>query len=347
MRRFQKIPPLDPPLQRGGGGRAPFSRKRRRQSPPLIKGGGLLLLFVKGGGLLLLFLLSACSARAPENGTGRYCLYFLDGGLTDGNWSAAAGEGALREENSAVSPGGAPLETAEALLAELLRGPKSENLRPAIPAGTKLSSLDLRGSRASVDFTSPYASLSGVSLTLADYAVALTLTQIPEISLVQITVNGQPLAYRDRQLFTARDVLLAPEGDVVGTVEVRLYFPNANGELTPEERVLSLYEGDTQVEAVAQAAEGVPESRELSAAFPEGFRGVRSVRLEEATCFVNLSAALLEAVPGPALSTALYALDLSLCSLKNVKDVRYLVDGEFLDAYNGVQLTEPYAMAGE
>ena len=262
--------------------------------------------------------------------------------MTDGNWNAAAGEGALCAEESGVSRNGDAAETAEALLTELLQGPKSEHLQSTIPAGTKLASLELRGSRASVDFTSTYASLSGVSLTLADYAVTLTLTQIPEISLVQITVDGQALAYRDRQLFTARDVLLAPEGDVVGTVEVKLYFPNGNGELTAEERVLSLYEGDTQVEAVTQAVESGPENRELSPAFPDGFRGVRSVRLEEATCFVNLSAVLLEALSGDTLSTALYALDLSLCSLKNVKEVRYLVDGEFWDAYNGVQLTEPY-----
>ena len=112
--------------------------------------------------------------------------------------------------------------------------------------------------------------------------------------------------------------------------------------MTGEDRVLSLYEGDTQAEAVAQALESGPESRELYPAFPDGFR-VRSARLEEDICFVNLSSALLDSVPGDSVSAALYALDLSLRSLDNVREVRYLIDGEFTRSYNGVTLMEPYA----
>ena len=100
--------------------------------------------------------------------------------------------------------------------------------------------------------------LSGVELTLADQAITLTLTQLPDILSVQITVRGQELAYRSKQVFTARDVLVAPEGDVVGTAEVTLYFPDESGVLQPEERTLELYEGDTQVSAVARALENGP-----------------------------------------------------------------------------------------
>ena len=88
-----------------------------------------------------------------------------------------------------------------------------------------------------------------MELTLADQAITLTLTQLPDILSVQITVRGQELAYRSKQVFTARDVLVAPEGDVVGTAEVTLYFPDESGVLQPEERTLELYEGDTQVSA--------------------------------------------------------------------------------------------------
>ena len=294
-------------------------------------------------GLCLLAALSGCagrleSGRIPE----RYSLYFLCADLTD-----AAGDGALQPVDSglAVSPDAAPDDTARALLSALLRGPESDAYRNALPAGTLLNSVTLEGSRAAVDFSRAYGSLSGISLTLADYAVTLTLTQIPEISMVRITVGGQTLDYRDRQSFTARDVLLLPDGDVVGTVTVPLYFPDASGELVPEERTLNLYEGDTQAEVVARAVENGPDNRDLYAAFPEGFR-VRSAWQEGDTCFVNLSSALLETLPENAnLSLALLSLDRSLNALESVEEVRYLVDGEFLDRYGGVRLMEPYEAA--
>ena len=102
-------------------------------------------------------------------------------------------------------------------MAELLKGPLNETLKSPIPSGTTLLSLKVEGTRAFVDLSLAYSTLSGVALTLADCAITLTLTQLPEILSVKITVRGQELAYRDRQVFTTRGVLLAPEEDVVGT----------------------------------------------------------------------------------------------------------------------------------
>lgn len=287
-----------------------------------------------------LFLCGCAAPNAKSDAPDVYELYFLRANLKE-----AAGDGALQSFDSGVSviDGADPLETANALLLALLRGPDGDSCVNPIPKGTALNSVTLKGSRASVDFSAPYSSLSGVALTLADYAVTLTLTQIPEISMVRITVNGQTLDYRDRQSFTARDALLVPDGDVVGTVTASLYFPDASGELVAEERTLNLYEGDTQAEAVVEAVEAGPDNRELSAAFPDGFP-VRSAWQEDAICFVNLSSALLETLPETAnLSLSLAALDRSLRSLDSVREVRYLVDGEFLDRYGGVSLIEPYA----
>lgn len=287
---------------------------------------------------ILCLLPSGCASSGRGRGEPEhYLLYFTVRDLTE-----AAGEGALRavESDLPAVEGADAVSVAEQLLSTLLRGPEEEDLDSTLPPRTALRSLELRGSRALVDFSSAYGSLSGVGLTLADYAVTLTLTQIPEISLVQITVDGQDLAYREKQSFSARDVLLQPEGDVVGTVTAVLYFPNADGDLVGEERRLSLYEGDTQVEAVVQAVEGGPENRELGAAFPEGFR-IRGVWQEEDRCLVNLSSALLDTLDTPP-SMTLDALERSLRSLDGVRDVRYLVDGEFLREYGGIRLAEPY-----
>ena len=266
-----------------------------------------------------------------------YVGYFREADLAE-----SAGGDALRAEPVSVE-GGNTVRTAQQLMEALLAGPQDETLQSTIPAGTQLLLLNVEGGQARVDLSSAYANLSGIRLTMADYAIALTLTQLPEIFSVKITVRGQELAYRDKQIFAARDVLLSPRGDVVSTVTVQLYFRSEAGELVPEERVLELYEGDTQVGAVVRALENGPEEDSLSAVMPENFR-VRSVWQEEDVCYVNLSSAQLEDLPETdALSAAMLSLQRSLCSLESVQEVRFLVDGEFARSYGPVNIAQPYS----
>lgn len=273
--------------------------------------------------LIPLLLLTGCAREEPERTA--YLLYFQEADL-----SFSAGEGAFRTENVYLSDDEiqSSRQLAEALMGELLKGPAGEALKSPLPAGTSLLSLELTGDRATVDLSAAYNTLSGVALTLADSAIAMTLSQVPEISSVQITVRGRELAYRERQVLNIREVLLTPEEDVVSTVDARLYFLNQEGRLIPEARTLELYEGDTQVSAVAKALESGPENRDLLSPLPEGFR-VKSVWLEEDVCYVNLSSALLEGLEEAVLRTALQALGDSLLSLEGVEETRFLVDGEF------------------
>lgn len=282
--------------------------------------------------LALLLLLPGCRREEPARTA--YALYFQEADLT-----YSAGESPFRTETVYLydaETDSAP-RLAEALISELLKGPADETLKSTLPAGTTLLSLEIEGDRARVDLSPSYESLSGVALTRADSAIAMTLSQVPEVSSVQITVRGRELAYREQPVLNLRDILLTPEEDVISTVEARLYFLNQEGRLTAAEQILDLYEGDTQVSAVAKALEGRPEGRDLLSPLPEGFQ-VKSVWLEEDICYVNLSSALLEGLGESALQTALRALEDSLSSLEAVEEVRFLVDGEFrrdLGAFGG------------
>ena len=287
-------------------------------------------------GLLLLvpLLLLPAGCRREEPARTGYDLYFQEADLT-----YSAGESPFRTETVYLydAETDAAPRLAEALVRELLKGPADETLKSTLPAGTTLLSLEIEGDRARVDLSPSYESLSGVALTLADSAIAMTLSQVPEVSSVQITVRGRELAYREQPVLNLRDILLTPEEDVISTVEARLYFLNQEGRLTAAEQILDLYEGDTQVSAVAKALEGRPEGRDLLSPLPEGFQ-VKSVWLEEDICYVNLSSALLEGLEESALQTALRALEDSLASLEAVEEVRFLVDGEFrrdLGAFGG------------
>ena len=269
-----------------------------------------------------------------ESDGSAYSLYFVERDLR-----SADGGDALRSEERTLEDGGLSTEElAAALVAELLKGPADPTLKSPFPKGTALLSAEQKGTELRVDLSAAYGGLSGVELSLADYAITLTLTQLPDVARVRITVLGEELDYRSRQVFLSRDVLLAPKEDVVSTVAVSLYFPDGDGVLTEEKRTLNLYEGDTQGGAVIRALENGPETKGLQSALPEGFK-VRKVWAEEGVCYVSLSSALLEGRPDPAaLTLAIDALERSLLSLESVEEVRFLVDGEFADAYGPVPL---------
>ena len=291
---------------------------------------------------LLTILIGSCVLYHPgkepvENPP--YVLYFRERDLT-----AAAGGGALRREGADLIDT-AEMETeeiAKALVIELLAGPADETLKRTIPAGTTLNSLQIERTHAAVDLSATYGLLSGIELTMADQSIALTLTQLPEILSVEITVMGENLAYRDRQIFTGRDVLLTPAGDVVGTVAAELYFLTENGSLQAVKRDLSLYEGDTQVSVVVKALESGPMEKGLAAVMPEGFR-TRAVWLEDQVCYVNLSSHLAELLPEDVrIDVTLQALAKSLCSLDSVAEVRFLVDGEYANDYGSAYIAKAY-----
>ena len=219
---------------------------------------------------------------------------------------------------------------AEEILALLMGECGEKEFRSPIPKGTTLLSCEIKGSTVFVDFSAAYGQLSGMDLTLADYCVTLSLTQLPEIYAVRITVAGQDLAYRDTNRFMASDVLLSSTDDVVRTLAVRLYFPNESGELVPEERLLSLYEGETRAGVIVDALLKGPESGELLPLVPEDF-SVLSVRVENDICYLNLpenAAAMLKDN-----AAAGYGFVNSLCELEDVDEVWFFTEGDYQNGY--------------
>lgn len=180
-----------------------------------------------------------------ESDGSAYALYFVERDLR----SADGGDALRSEERTLEDSGLSAEELAAALVAELLKGPADPTLKSPFPKGTALLSAEQKGTELRVDLSAAYSTLSGVGLSLADYAITLTLTQLPDVARVRITVAGRELDYRSRQVFLARDILTVPKEDVVGTVDASLYFVNGDGALTAEARTLNLYEGDTQVSA--------------------------------------------------------------------------------------------------
>ena len=209
----------------------------------------------------------------------------------------------------------------------LLAGPDEPSLSSPIPEGTALKSLKVSGRRAQIDLSAQYARLTGIDLSLADYCITLTLTQLPNVNAVSITADGRELPYRETQVLLSADTLLSSRESGLRPITVSLYFLDSKtGELRAEQQTLALYEGQTRVNALLEALAQGPEDDSLVSLLPEDF-AVISSRIENGVCYLNLPANVSlpenEAERGLMLS----ALEQSILSLGGVDEVQFLIEG--------------------
>ena len=235
-------------------------------------------------------------------------------------------------------------EQAEAVMKMLMEGYSDGTLGQLVPSGTRMLSCQVSGSTVTVDFSGGYGQLSGIDLTIADYCTALSLVQIPGIYTVRITVNGKELSYRDKNYFRAHDVLVTSPEDVVRNLAVQLYFPNGST-LVGEDRILTIYEGESQVNAVMKALQTGPVGETLAPLLPEGF-SVLSARIDGNTCYLNLPQSCAELLPGDAASQQqiVQGLVRSLCSIRDVRQVQILIEGERCAQLASVDISQPISV---
>ena len=99
----------------------------------------------------------------------------------------------------------------EDLLAALLAGPTQEELVSPFPRGVSLRSCDWDEEEPGVlqvTLSEQYGALTDISLTLADYCIVLTLSQLEEVEGVEIRSGGHSAGYRSHQTLRADEALL-------------------------------------------------------------------------------------------------------------------------------------------
>ena len=293
-------------------------------------------LFIAALLLVLALTLAACAQKAqiPQ---GNYQLYYA------AQAESARGEDAIAEYPVKIADEGCDVqELAQRLLEALLLPPEDPLLLSPFPDGTQLRTVTVSGRRACVDFSASYGRLSGIDLSLADYCVALTLTQLDGVNAVTITANGREIPYRRTQLLTAADPLLGSREDTLRPITVQLYFlDKQTGELRAQQQTLALYEGQPRVNALLDAFFAGPENDDTLAPLLSTDFSVLSARIEENTCYLNLPGDVLLPEDVQAQRLAMSSLVRSLCSLTGVEQVQILVDGEVAPTLGALEIDEP------
>lgn len=234
--------------------------------------------------------------------------------------------------------------SAPRMMEALLSGPAAgTGLVSLIPEGTKLLDCNQRGDLVHVDLSEPYAALTGAELTLADYCITLTLTQLEGVDSIYITVNGRELPQRSKQVFRADDVVLSGAEEEPVELTAALCFRRTGGdELGEELRIFRLTESQSATLAVLQALLAGPSEPGLQALLPEGLE-VYSARVEAGICYVDFSDLLLTEIPERVEEQQLVLRSIveSLQSLGYVQAVQLLVEGEPLPLYGQVDVSQP------
>jgi len=99
----------------------------------------------------------------------------------------------------------------EEMLNALLEGPQQEGLTSPFPKGVRLLRMERdtqEPDKLVVRFSEEYSSLSNLALTLADYSVVLTLSQLEEVEGIEIVSSSYSASYRSRWTMRAEDAEL-------------------------------------------------------------------------------------------------------------------------------------------
>ena len=273
----------------------------------------LSLLILAIAAALLAF--ASCAGSVQEDEESGYALYFLSDLDTSGGGDAIAASSLRFTPDEAMSTE----DCVRALMELLLAGPDEATLHSPIPEGTALRSLSVSGRRARVDLSAPYARLSGIDLSLADYCITLTLSQLP---------------YRKTQVLLSADTLLSSRESGLRPITVQLYFLDSKtGELRAEQQTLALYEGQTRVNALLEALAQGPENDALLPLLPENF-SISSSRIEDGVCYLSIPANA--GLPENENTRGLLfeSLERSVLSLSGVDEVQLVIEGK-----NGAETT--------
>ncbi len=158
--------------------------------------------------LALLSLLPAGCAGGEGEEEGGYDLYFL---AAPGGGRGAALEAQRREAGEDPGPG--------ELLSALLSGPQGEELSSPFPKGVTLQNWawdEKVPGKVLVVLSEQYSGLTDISLTLADYSIVLTLSQLPEVESVEIQSTGYSANYRAHQTLSPEEAVLSDPLEGVG-----------------------------------------------------------------------------------------------------------------------------------
>ena len=233
------------------------------------------------------------------------------------------------------------------ILEELLKGPENTNLKSIIPKDTKVNEVITNNNLVIIDFSKEFISENETDNLIIRACVVHTVTSVPGIENVLITVEGDNLK-DDRDniigIIKKGDIICDAELSKETDMYVKLYFAdNDLIALVPEGREITVSQNETtEMKIVKELIKG-PEKNGLYKSIPSETK-IISIETKEGVCFVNLSQDFISKNSG-SISTqtlSVYSMVNSLTELDTVTKVQFLIEGQKVESFIDMVFNEPF-----
>lgn len=231
--------------------------------------------------------------------------------------------------------------------------PDNKELKATLTSGINIITYSYDGEQVIVSLGEKYKELSRTTEVLTRAALVRSLTNIPDVNYVMLTINGESLTDASGNaigIMTA-DMFVNNAGAQVETVEskvtLRLYFANEDGDgLVAVNRELTHNADVSNVPmeklVVEQLISG-PASDEVYPTISPDTKLV-NITVRDGVCYLTFDSAMLTAVNNVTTDVTIYSIVNSLVELSNINKVQISIDGnkdgKFRDKYEASTVFE-------
>lgn len=220
------------------------------------------------------------------------------------------------------------------LFAQLGKIPYKLEYEAPLSSGFGLLGYALDNGQLTLNFDEQYKEMDTTKEVLMRAAIVRTVTQIPEISYVSFTVQGEMLLDSTGTAIgtMSKDTFIDNAGNEINAYEkvnLRLYFANEDGTgLVEENRRNVVYSSNISLDklVVEKLVEG-PASEGVYPTVNPATKIV-SVTTKDGICYVNLNEDFLNQPYNVSAEVTVYSITNSLVELSNVNKVQITINGE-------------------
>lgn len=213
--------------------------------------------------------------------------------------------------------------------------PEKLEYKAPLAMGFQVLSVELKEGRVMLDVDGAYMDMPATTEVLVRAALVNTLTQIPDVDYVGITVEGGQLFDNAGDLVGLMNAeqFIHNDGNEINTYEltrVKLYFANESGDKLIAAYREKHYSTNTPLERFVLEELIAGPSGQVDGIYPSinPETKIMSIMTKDGICYVNLDASFLTVVNNVSTEVAIYSIVNSLVELNNINKVQILINGE-------------------
>ncbi|WP_251205228.1 GerMN domain-containing protein [Acetatifactor aquisgranensis] len=229
--------------------------------------------------------------------------------------------------------------TAEDELQELMEclstSPEKLEYKAPLDMGFRVLGTKLEEGNLAIDVDAAYNELPVMTEVLVRAAVVRTLTQLENVNLVMITVEGNQLSDRNGNVISwmNADQFIDNDGNEINTYElarVKLYFAGESGTDLIAAYREKHYSTNTPMERFVVEELIAGPSGQIEGLYPSINPNTKIVNVmtKDGVCYVNLDENFLNVVNNVSTDVSVYSIVNSLAELSNINKVQILINGE-------------------